>query len=394
MGKYNFDKVIDRKSSWAIKWDIKDGELPMWVADMDFETAPEVKEALVERLGVGAYGYTYIPDEWYDAYISWWKRRHHLKINKDELIFSTGVIPTLSSSVRKLTTPNENVVIMTPVYNVFYNCIVNNGARALESRLVMKDGRWEIDFEDLEQKLSDPQTTLLLLCNPHNPVGRIWSKEELIKIGELCYKHRVTVISDEIHCDITDPDKEYVPFAAASDICRDISITALAPSKSFNMAGMATSAAFVPNEFLRHKVWRQINTDECGEPSFLAVTAAIAAFTKGEEWLDELNEYVYGNKCYCEEFITNNIPGVKILHSEATYLIWVDCSDITKGKDDLARFIREKTGLFITRGGQYGPGGEGFLRINLACPRSIVVDGMDRLKKGIELYKEAHEDKE
>lgn len=394
MGKYNFDKVIDRKSSWAIKWDIKDGELPMWVADMDFETAPEVKEALVERLGVGAYGYTYIPDEWYDAYISWWKRRHHLNINKDELIFSTGVIPTLSSSVRKLTTPNENVVIMTPVYNVFYNCIVNNGARALESRLIMKDGRWEIDFEDLEQKLSDPQTTLLILCNPHNPVGRIWSKEELIKIGELCYKHRVTVISDEIHCDITDPDKEYVPFAAASDICRDISITALAPSKSFNMAGMATSAAFVPNEFLRHKVWRQINTDECGEPSFLAVTAAIAAFTKGEEWLDELNEYVYGNKCYCEEFITNNIPGVKILHSEATYLIWVDCSDITKGKDDLARFIREKTGLFITRGGQYGPGGEGFLRINLACPRSIVVDGMDRLKKGIELYKEAHEDKE
>lgn len=387
MGKYNFDKVIDRRSSWAEKWDIKDGELPMWVADMDFETAPEVKEALMQRLEVGAYGYTYVPDEWYDAYISWWGRRHHLKMDKDELVFSTGVIPTISSSVRKLTTPNENVVILTPVYNIFYNCIVNNGARALESRLLMKDGRWEIDFDDLEKKLSDPQTSLLLFCNPHNPVGRIWTKEELVRIGELCYKHGVTVISDEIHCDIVDPGKEYVPFASASDICRDISITAIAPSKAFNMAGMATSAIFVPNKFLRHKVWRQINTDECGEPAFMAVTAAVAAFTKGEEWLDELNEYVYNNKCYCEEFITNNIPGVKVLHSEATYLIWLDCTDITGGREDLADFIRANTGLYISCGEQYGPGGQGFLRINLACPRSVVEDGMERLKKGIELYK-------
>ncbi len=387
MGKYDFDRVIDRHNSWAMKWDIKDGELPMWVADMDFETAPEIKEALIERLQVGAYGYSYIPDEWYDAYISWWGRRHHLEIDRDELIFSTGVIPTISSTVRKLTTPNEKVVILTPVYNIFYNCIVNNGARALESRLIMKDGRWEIDFDDLEKKLADPQASLLLFCNPHNPVGRIWTKDELAKIGELCSRHGVIVISDEIHCDITDPDKEYVPFASASEVCRDISITAIAPSKAFNMAGMATSAIFVPNKFLRHKVWRQINTDECGEPSFMAVTAAVAAFTKGEQWLDELNEYVYGNKLYCEKFIAENIPGVKLLHSEATYLIWLDCSEITGDRDDLAGFIREKTGLFISRGGQYGAGGEGFLRINLACPRSIVVDGMERLQKGIELYR-------
>ena len=390
MGKYNFDRVIDRKKSYAMKWDVKDGELPMWVADMDFETAPEVKSALKSRLDIGAYGYSYIPDEWYDAYISWWQRRYNLTISKDELIFSTGVIPTISSSVRKLTTPNENVVILTPVYNIFYNCIVNNGARALESRLALKNGRWEIDFEDLEEKLSNPQSSLLLLCNPHNPVGRIWTQDELIKIGDLCHKYGVIVISDEIHCDITDPDKCYVPFASASDVCRDISITAIAPSKSFNMAGMSTSAVFVPNKILRHKIWRQLNTDECGEPSFLAVTAAVAAYTQGEDWLNELNEYIYENKKYCEEFIADKIPDVTILHSEATYLIWIDCSILTEGKDDLAHFIRKNTGLFISRGGQYGSGGEGFLRINLACPRSIVIDGMDRLKKGIELYKETN----
>lgn len=388
MGKYNFDKLIDRRTSWAEKWDVRDGELPMWIADMDFETAPEIKEALLSRLAVGAYGYTYLPEEWYDAYISWWERRHHLKIAKEELIFSTGVIPTISSSIRKLTTPNENVVILTPVYNIFYNCIINNGARVLESRLFKKDGKWEIDFEDLERKLADPQTSLFLFCNPHNPVGRIWTEEELGRIGELCHRYGVTVLSDEIHCDITDPGKEYVPFASASELCRKISITAIAPSKAFNLAGMATSAVYVPDAFLRHKVWRQLNTDECGEPSFLAVTAAIAAFTKGEEWLKELNAYIYANKCYCEDFIAKNIPDVEILHAQATYLIWLDCTRIANESVDLADFIREKTGLYLARGEQYGPGGEGFLRINLACPKSYVIDGMERLKTGLKMYQE------
>nr|MCR5126710.1 aminotransferase class I/II-fold pyridoxal phosphate-dependent enzyme [Lachnospiraceae bacterium] len=337
---------------------------------------------------VGAYGYTYLPEEWYDAYISWWERRHHLKIAKEELIFSTGVIPTISSSVRKLTTPNENVVILTPVYNIFYNCIINNGARVLESRLFKKDGKWEIDFEDLERKLADPQTSLFLFCNPHNPVGRIWTEEELGRIGELCHRYGVTVLSDEIHCDITDPGKEYVPFASASELCRKISITAIAPSKAFNLAGMATSAVYVPDAFLRHKVWRQLNTDECGEPSFLAVTAAVAAFTKGEEWLKELNAYIYENKCYCEDFIAKNIPDVEILHAQATYLIWLDCTRIANESVDLADFIREKTGLYLARGEQYGPGGEGFLRINLACPKSYVTDGMERLKTGLKMYQE------
>ena len=387
MGKYDFDKITDRRGTWSEKWNIKENELPMWVADMDFETAPEIKEALLDRLKTGAYGYSYVPDEWYDAYISWWKRRHGLEMHKEELIFSTGVIPTVSSSVRRLTATNENVVILSPVYNIFYNCIVNNGARVLESKLIIKGGKWEIDFKDLEKKLSDPQTSLLLFCNPHNPVGRIWSADELMLIGDMCRKYGVTVISDEVHCDIADPEKSYVPFAKASKTCRDISITAIAPTKAFNIAGMVTSAVFVPDKFLRHKVWRQLNTDECAEPSFLAVTAAVSAFNKGEDWLNEMNEYVYGNKCFAESFIAENIPDAKVIHPEATYLIWVDCTRIAKSGRDLAHFIRKETGLFVSYGELYGTGGEGFLRINLACPKSMVKDGMERLKEGIGIYR-------
>ena len=386
MAKYDFDKKLDRSASWSLKWDVKENELPMWVADMDFETAPEIKEALSERLSEGAYGYTIVPDEWYNAYISWWSERHGLSIKKEELIFSTGVIPTISSTVRKLTTPNENVVITTPVYNVFFNCIRNNGARVLESRLIEREDGFFIDFDDLEKKLSDPQTSLFLLCNPQNPSGRIWTKEELSRIGDLCKKYGVTVLSDEIHCDIVDPGKSYVPFASASDVCSEISITAIAPSKAFNMAGMCSSAVFVRDPVLRHKVWRQLNTDECGEPSFLAVTAAIAAFSSGSGWLSEMNDYVYKNKLFAEDFIRRNIPDVRMVHSEATYMIWLDLRDITKGRADLASFIRKHTGLFVSKGEIYGLGGEGHLRINLACPRSTVVDGMERLKKGIEIY--------
>ena len=386
MGKYDFDKKIDRSASWSEKWNVRENELPMWVADMDFEVAPEIRDSLSKRLSEGVYGYSFVPDEWYSAYISWWKIRHHLKIKKEELVFSTGVIPTVSSAVRKFTTPNENVLILSPVYNVFYNCIKNNGARVLESRLIENDGRFEIDFSDLEKKLSDPQTSLLLFCNPHNPTGRIWTKEELEKVGGLCKKHGVIVLSDEIHCDIADPGKEYVPFASASDICREISITAIAPSKAFNMAGMNSSAVFSSNSILRHRIWRQLNTDECGEPGYLAITAAIAAFTKGSDWLDEMNKYVYDNKLFAEDFIRENIKDVDLIHSEATYLIWLDCSRITKGRDDLAGFIRANTGLFVSKGEIYGSGGEGHLRINLACPRETVEDGMERLKKGIEMY--------
>ena len=387
MPKYNFDEILNRRGTNSLKWNVGENELPMWVADMDFRTAPEITEALQKRLALGAYGYSVIPDEWSDAYIHWWKERHHLGIRKEELIFSTGVIPTVSSTVRKLTTPNENVVIQTPVYNIFFNCIVNNGARVLENPLILKDGRWEMDFEDLEKKLADPQTSLMILCNPHNPVGRIWTREELSRVGELCAKYGVTVISDEIHCDIADPGKEYVPFAGVSETCRSISVTAIAPTKCFNIAGLNTSAALIPDRILRHKVWRQLNTDECGEPNFLAVTAAVTAFEKGGEWLDEMNAYVRSNKDYAIDFIRKNIPEIDPLDTEATYLLWADCRKATGPRTDLQKFIRKETGLYVSCGEQYGATtGQGFLRINLACPRALVEDGMRRLADGIRKY--------
>ena len=271
MGKYDFDNVPDRHNTGSLKYDYglkrmgRSDLMPMWVADMDFPLPKEILERIKNRTDHGIFGYTDIPDVWYQAYMDWWKKRHGLEIEKDQLVFCTGVIPAISSAVRKLTTPAENVLIQTPVYNIFYNSILNNGRRVLESPLIYENGGYRIDWEDLEKKLSDPQTTLMILCNPHNPIGKIWDRETLKRIGALAEKYGVTILSDEIHCDITDPGKSYVPFAAASDICARISVTCMAPTKCFNIAGLQTAAVMVPAPFLRHKMWRALNTDEVAE---------------------------------------------------------------------------------------------------------------------------------
>lgn len=285
------------------------------------------------------------------------------RIEKEWLIFCTGVIPAISSIVRKITTPAEKVVIQTPVYNIFFNSILNNGRVVNENKLIYENGKYSIDFKDLEEKLSDEQTSLMILCNPHNPVGKIWSVEELSKIGELCAKYNVTVISDEIHCDITDSDKGYTPFASVSDICKDISITCIAPTKAFNIAGLQTAAVVVPNPNLRHK---------------------------GGEWLLELNKYISDNKNIVINFVKENIPNLYVVPSEATYLLWIDCSkvcDIENGYDaeKLSGEIRKQTGLYLSAGNQYGSNGKEFLRMNIACPKSILSDGLDRLRSGISM---------
>ena len=305
--KYNFDQVINRRNTNSLKWDVKENELPMWVADMDFETAPEIQEAIQKRAAHGIFGYSILPDEWYEAYIGWWERRHHVTFEKDWLIFTTGVVPAISSIVRKLTTPAEKVVIQTPVYNIFYNSILNNGRVVLESPLQYDGKEYHMDLADLEKKLSDPQTGLMILCNPQNPTGKIWDRETLAKVGELCAKYHVVVVSDEIHCDLTDPQKEYIPFASVSEICAQNSITCIAPTKAFNIAGMQTAAVVVPNDTLRHKVWRGLNTDEVAEPNVFAVDAAIAAFTKGEPWLNALREYIAENKKQVVAFLEKEI---------------------------------------------------------------------------------------
>lgn len=385
--KYDFDSVINRRGTDSMKWNVGENELPMWVADMDFPAAPEIREALEERVSHGVFGYTEIPDEWYNAYISWWKSRHAFEIERDWLVFCTGVVPAISSIVRKITTPAENVLIMTPVYNIFFNSILNNGRNVLESRLVFKDGEYHIDFCDLEKKLSNPQTTLMILCNPHNPIGKIWDRETLSKIGELAYMHNVTVLSDEIHCDITDPGTEYIPFASVSEHNKNNSVTCIAPTKAFNLAGLQTAAVLVPNAVLRHKVWRGLNTDEVAEPNAFATKAAVAAFTKGGAWLDELREYIFENKRVTTEFIKENIPELYALPSAATYLLWLNCEKLDCPSGEIAEFIREKTGLYLSSGEAYGGDGDSFLRMNLACPRETLRDGLSRLKNGVELFK-------
>ncbi len=384
--QYDFDKVIDRRNTNSLKWDVPERELPMWVADMDFQTAPEIISALQKRTEHGVFGYSVVPDEWYDAYVHWWRDRHHFTMEKDWLIFCTGVVPAISSMVRKLTTAGEKVLVQTPVYNIFFNSIVNNGRIILENELLYDGNSYSMDFEDLERKLSDPQTTLMLLCNPQNPAGRIWGCETLEKVGELCWKHHVRVISDEIHCDLAFPGQEYIPFASVSDKCRMNSVTCLAPTKAFNIAGLQTAAVSVPDPVLRHKVNRGLNTDEVAEPNAYAVQAAVAAFTEGAPWLDELREYLYGNRQYVQTFLKKELPQVKLVESQATYLLWLDCEKIAKDTEPLADFLRKETGLYVTAGGCYGSGSQKFLRVNIACPRGTLEDGMNRLKTGLQKF--------
>ncbi|MEE1304880.1 MAG: MalY/PatB family protein [Agathobacter sp.] len=381
---YNFDEMVDRRGSYSYKWDVADNELPMWVADMDFRVAPEIREAIEERVKQDVFGYGMIPDSWQEAYASWWRRRHGYEMDKEALIFTTGVVPAISTTVRKITEPAEKVLIQTPVYNIFFNSIFNNGRYILESPLVYKEGQYSIDWEDLEAKLSDPQTTLMILCNPHNPVGKIWDRDTLERIGQLCYKHGVVVLSDEIHCDITDPGREYIPFASVSDHCRDNSITCIAPTKAFNLAGFQTAAVYVPNPKLRHKVWRALNTDEVAEPNAFAIQVAEAAFNKGQAWLDELRQYLFENKKTVEKFIRDNNLRLWLVQSEATYLLWIDCSQYDKDSERLASFIRKETGLYLSEGSQYGESGRSFLRLNIACPRERLMDGLNRLKRGLD----------
>ena len=266
-----FDKQINRRNTGSAKWNVAEHELPMWVADMDFETAPEIAEAIRKRAEHGVYGYTVLGEEWYEAYQGWWQERHNFTIEKEWLLFCTGVIPAVSSIIRKMTTVGENIAVMTPVYNNFFNSILNNGRNVLESRLRYENGIYSIDFDDLEEKLADPQTSMLLLCNPHNPIGKIWDRKTLERIGELCIRHHVLVLADEIHCDLTKPGSGYIPFASISKACRDNSITCIAPTKAFNIAGIQTAAVFAADPVLRHRVNRGLNTDEvAGAEGFCA----------------------------------------------------------------------------------------------------------------------------
>ena len=380
---YDFDSIIDRRSTDSFKWDVGENELPMWVADMDFAAAPEIVEAFFERLKHGIFGYCKLNDEWYDAYTEWWKRRHALEMDRDGLIFASGVVPAILSVVKHLTSPGDRIIMLTPMYNHFYSCISENGRRIEEVELVYNGEGYSIDFDKLEAAMKDSDSHLMIFCNPQNPTGTIWSREEIYRIGELCRRYDITVISDEIHCDIITPGKEYVPFASVSENCRDISITCIAPTKAFNLAGLQSAALYVYQEELRKRVSFAVQRDELSMPNTFASAAAVAAFTKGEAWLSELNEYIYENKKAVNEYLNNELSGIKAVKGDAAYLMWLDCTALDIGSRKLSKMIREKSGLYLMSGSHYGKGGNGFLRMNVACPRALLYDGLDRLKAAV-----------
>ena len=385
---YDFSKLTNRFDSYSMKWDVAPQVLPMWVADMDFETAPEIVEALHNRVNHKIFGYNIVPDEFFESIQHWWKKRHHFLIEKEWMMFCTGVVPAISSIVRKLTTVGENILIQAPVYNIFYNSILNNGRHVLSSDLIYDGHEYTIDFEDLEKKLALPQTTMMILCNPHNPIGKIWSQETLKRIGDLCARHHVLVVSDEIHCDIIAPDREYIPFASVSKTNLNNSITCIAPTKAFNLAGLQSACIVVENEVIRQKVNRGINTDEVAEPNSFAITAAMSAFNYGEKWLDELNIYIQNNKQIACQYIEENLPMLHVVYSEATYLLWIDCSKVTDDSVELVEAIKKKTGLYLSDGYEYGENGKAFVRMNVACPQMRLMDGLKRLREGVIDYQQ------
>ncbi len=381
-----FDKTINRRNTDSLKWNVSENELPMWVADMDFATAPCIVNAIVSKAKRGVFGYEDIPDEWYTAYQNWWKTRHGWEISRDWLCFVTGVVPAITSCVKSLTAVNDGVCVLTPVYDIFFHSIENTGRRVVECPLSYNGKRYSVDFDRLEKVLSQSDVTLLILCNPANPVGRVWSKEELARIGVLCSQNSVAVISDEIHCDLTEPKVSYTPFASASQICADISVTAISASKAFNLAGMQSAAVAIPNELLRKRVVQHLNYDEVAEPNSFACVSTVAAFSQGGEWLDSLRRYLSANRKTVRRFISEQLPKLTLVKQQATYLLWVDCSAVTNDSEKLCEHIRSKTGLYLNCGTKYRGNGRYFIRINAACPRSTLLDGLARLKRGIDSF--------
>ena len=386
MYTYDFDTVIDRHNTDSMKWNVAENELPMWVADMDFKVAPEIRQQLQKRLEHGIFGYSTPSDRWYDAYISWWKSRHDLTLEHEWLHFVEGIVPAVASAIRKLSSPGEKVLLMTPVYNHFFYSIRDTGRIIQESPLHYENGCYTIDWAQLETDLSDPQTTLMILCNPQNPTGNLWSKEDLAHIGELAERHHVTILADEIHCDVTSPGFDYVPFVSVNETCRNHCVMFMSPTKSFNIAGIKTAAVCVPNPRLRNKMWAALRSDEIAGVNFFALEAAIAAFTTAAPWLDEVRAYIEENRKCVADYLKNEIPSLHLISSHATYLLWIDVSALPGKPTHFSQFLRENTGLFVSDGNVFGEAGKHFFRLNIACPRSLLMDGLERLKKGVQLY--------
>jgi len=379
--KYNFDEVIPRRNTDSIKWDLaQDGVLPMWVADMDFRTAPAIINALEKRVQQGVFGYPLTPQGFYDAIQGWWQKRHGFTVEKDWLVPVPSILESLSIIMKTFTKPGEKVLLQSPGYNHFFTVIEQGGCEVLTNDLVCENGNYTMDFDDFEKKASDPAVKLFLLCNPHNPVGRVWTREELLRIGEICIKNDVLVMSDEIHSDLVFEGREHIPFASLGSDFQMKSITCSSPSKTFNLAGIQTAYLICPDPNLKKQVEQTLQIHGILFLNSFASDALIAAYNEGEEWMEELKTYLFGNYQYLRGFVEEHFPYLKVTPLEATYLIWIDVSALQRSAKEITSALLKEQQLWINPGTMYGANGEGFVRINIACPRELLVDGLERLR--------------
>jgi len=383
---YNFDETPDRRGSGSYKWDTPaDPEvIPMWVADMDFHTAPQVIEALRSRVEHGVFGYTKVLEDYYRACIDWFTRRHGWTFEADWVIYTSGVVPAVSAIIKAMTRPGDKVILQTPAYNCFYSSIRNNGCE-LSANMLLRDadGRYSIDFDDLERRAADPAAKLLIFCNPHNPSGRVWNRSELERVARICLEHDVFVISDEIHCELTFGDNDYTPYGTlGADFLRHAAVC-VSPSKAFNIAGLQIANIIAADGTVRAKIDRAINDNEVCDVNPFGVAATIAAYNKGEEWLDSLRDYLWQNYRFACSYFAENMPRCKVTPLQGTYLLWVDVSDFGIPTAELCRRLEDEYKVKVSPGTDYGPGGEGFIRINLACPRARLAAGLAGIAKAL-----------
>lgn len=383
--QHNFDEIIPRRGTNSYKWDsaTPPGVLPMWVADMDFRTAPPVVEALRKRVEHGIFGYVRVPDAYYAAVTNWFARRHDWQIEKEWIIYTTGVVPALSAVIKALTAPGDKVMVQTPVYNCFFSSIRNNGCGMIANPLIYRNGTYQIDFADLEQKAADPSVKVLLLCNPHNPAGRVWTKQELTRIGDICIRNNVWVVADEIHCELVFPGHTYIPFASISQEFLMHSVTCTSPSKAFNLAGLQIANIISADTDIRTKIDKAININEVCDVNPFGVEALMAAYNDGEEWLEELKQYLFANYNYLRVYFEEYLPEFPVATLEGTYLVWADCSVLNQSSDETVKTLLEKEKLWVNEGSLYGEAGEGFIRINIACPRQQLIEGLNRLRRAL-----------
>ena len=404
MSKFNFDEIINRRGTGCVKWDeqaplqsedraLSGDMIPLWVADMDFKAAPAIQEAIRKRAEHGVFGYTVVEEPYYEAIISWFKRRHDWTICREEILYTTGVVPAMSVAIKALTMPGEKVLILSPDYNCFFSSIRNNGCEVLETILRQKDEnedhqenvtepQWVVDFDDFEAKCADEKTTVFLLCNPHNPTGRVWTKEELSRMNDICMKHGVKVVSDEIHCELVMPGHTFQPFAAVSEACRENSVILNSPSKSFNIAGLQIANIICSRPDWRRRLDRAININEVCDVNPFGPVALMAAYNESEDWIDELNQYLWGNYQVLCNFVAKNLPQWKVSPLEGTYLPWVDIKATGMTSQAYADHLLKETNVWVNPGTMYGKeSGEGYIRLNIACPRALLTEALERIAR-------------